>query len=255
MAVCIQFQPANNFQVAHLGRFIDQFRADYPIPATQPMMVSTLETEVGTENTQEFLLPGGIEIPRAWAISGDHSRLLQFQKNRIVLNWKRAEESTIYPSFSGIHTDFMKIIDSLTLFWQTEFSELIVFNQAELAYVNQVDPPGRDLNQLGSVLPIFSVDLLKSIGSNVDGLAFSYSKPLKSLQGRLHTSINLTKMLQLDGHGAQLEMLARGPIPSSEISSVGKWFDLAHDEITHQFESVTNPIYRKEAWKEATDAS
>ncbi|MCA3691767.1 TIGR04255 family protein [Aquidulcibacter sp.] len=248
MAIAFQFEPEPTFQAVHLGRFTEFLRDDYPTPLTQPPMEIAIERPFGTEITQQMFFPGQVEIPRAWMISKDQSKLVQFQNSKLVFNWRRAESKTVYPSFESALDEFLRILGALREFWLSEFGREPKTTQVELVYVNLIIPPNREVVRLSEAIPFLKDLIAINLPIQIDGLSQTFSSKLKDIDGRLHVGIQLITRQPMEGHEVRLELIARGLPEALDHKGISTWFDRAHSQITEKFNTVTSEKFRIEVW-------
>ncbi len=188
--------------------------------------------------------PGGLEVrsmpplPRIWLVSKDGTRLLQFQQDRLVHNWRKVEENSVYPRFEAVRDEFLyrwrafedfvgevRPNDDLTLF------------QAELCYVNHI-PRGSIWNQpceLKSVFKFFAGCAAWKKLEDIPECAFRME--MKQCDGSLGIGIQ-PAVRKTDGKELiRFELTAKGRPPSSE--SLKQWLGGARIEIVNAFDGLT----------------
>src|SRR5438132_13880540 len=101
VALSIEFLPLPAWRVSHAGLYWSHIRKDYPHTDVQPPIPSQIE-KFGEGLWQPPLLRFEISNPdvtRSWFITEDRTRLIQIQRDRFVINWRKVHGDEVYPRY------------------------------------------------------------------------------------------------------------------------------------------------------------
>lgn len=186
--------------------------------------------------------------PLLWLLDQSGHRLIQLQRDRLVVNWRKLSPDEEYPSFAAILPRWEAAWSQLQSAAATQDAGEVVPNACEVSYFNAVD-----------ISPEQTQDLVSAwSGTNSDGFLpppiearLSLRYPLPDGQGTL--AIDLSPAVGPGGAVTLLRMTARGwPVEPTE-NHVLDFFHLAHEWIVRGFTSFTNPSMH-EVW-ERTDVA
>jgi uncharacterized protein (TIGR04255 family) len=131
----VQFHRMLGFSQAHVGLIWNEIRDRYPRTEDQPPIVQLAPGQLP-------MLPitlGGSGLFRVWMISGDDTRVLQVQNDRILHNWRRRGAAK-YPRFEQLVKEFTEQFN--------RFERLIgpcALEGLEVTYINWL--PGQRANE------------------------------------------------------------------------------------------------------------
>lgn len=257
--VCgVYFQSLDDLQVAHVGALWERLRRDFPRTETLPPLPPAVVAN-GLADFQIQFQFGPIEaspFPRVWFVSADDATLLQLQRDRLIINWRRRAEDSPYPSYDAIVARLRDVLGLLIGFLKEQSLRTPDLVGVELAYVNALQF-GRDLDgpaDIGSVVPFLawpppagSLDRLA-----LSGLSWNAQLDLADGEGNLHIGLNTTQRPS-DGKGlVRLDLLARKFSPALETHAIWNWFDLAHASIVTTFSDITSRDVQNRVWERNT---
>ena len=227
VALAAQFEPLEGLRAVDLGRVWDAFRDEYPDveehPARPPMAVEAGGLEVSVD------LLSGFEKPNLWFVKDGGDRLVQFQHDRLVVNWRRRPgeqypryENAVRPMFEDAWRRLASVLGALDL-------GPLRPNVCEAIYINLVDSGGAwtGHSETDRVLAPWS-------GRHSDGflppaaevrLGARYALPDR--RGWLVVDANPVRRAS-DGRPAlMLQLAGRGRAWSPDLAGVLEFFDLA----------------------------
>lgn len=237
VACGVSFDLPKPLKSAHVGLYWSHVSTEFPrCDDAQP--IAPVFENLGASDPLEFGFQlESVALPplrRAWLINEPGTHLLQIQQDRFLFNWKRVDESPAYPSYAQVIADFRnqwrRFKDFLA---EQELGEPSV-TQLEMTYFNFV--PGNDRAVLrdhvrdpapGRFLP----------APEAVGVKHLYSLP--GSNGRLHVSAASARQATTGVVGTRIEMTARGLPRDTSYEGCDRWFDLAHQWITHGFADIT----------------
>jgi len=222
---------------AHVGLYWSRVSTEFPRCDDAQPIAPVFENPGAADSLELSFQLEPVALPplrRAWLINEPGTHLLQIQQDRFLFNWKRVDESPAYPSYAQVIADFRvqwrRFKDFLA---EQELGEPSV-TQLEMTYFNFV--PGNKQSVLrdhvrdaasGRYLPLPDAVAIKHMYSMPDG------------NGRLHVSAGSARQTTTGVLGTRIEMTARGLPRDTSNEGCDKWFDLAHEWITHGFADIT----------------
>ena len=247
--VGVQYGPPGDFNAVRLGEVHDLFKSDFPEVQEKPWLEPKLETFGGSGLSSaaaaSLSLPAA--LPRLWFLSEDADHLLQFQKDRLILNWIRRDKEDRYPRFEGIRDTFMGCLGKLRAYY-SGIGHGIVLSQVEVAYVNTI--PVASWQELSEWL---SVGLPSE--DPVSSLNFVSEEIMRDEQdrptSRCYTEIGSMHVKSGAGKAYKLSLTVRGiPRPDAEAASVdlGKHLSEYRCKIVETFDKIITDR-AKQAWR------
>src|SRR5262245_53311787 len=92
----VQFAPIKEWGVHHFGLFYQKIRNDFPECQAQPPIASITETPDHITRV-EMADVGDV---RCWFLPAVGGELIQLQRDRFLMNWRRRTAAEDYPRFS-----------------------------------------------------------------------------------------------------------------------------------------------------------
>ena len=139
--VCgVNFRTEVPFRIAYIGLFWEQVKESFPdLAEADPIVRPNVEGSIDR--------PEALMIPRSWFVSADGLSLIQLQRDRFLFNWKREDESTIYPSYTEVMRLFEEQYGKFLSFLGTLKLGDFELLEYELTYINHIS----EENGLGEV--------------------------------------------------------------------------------------------------------
>jgi uncharacterized protein (TIGR04255 family) len=250
----VQFRPLN-LSIVHPGQFYQRIADRYPRVETReplaPMHEMFGPAAMAPMQRIEFMSPA--ELPRAWFLTHDAAHIVQFQKDRLLFNWRRIKDGAAYPRYKPTMEEFGRIYQEYKDFSTKNNLGPITPDQVEMTYIshfifgnsknNSPDP--------ASILRIWSNTLGSEWSNPLEDVSFSTRYQIVGSDGapigRLYA--NLTTLLQPSGRRLlQLELTARGAPQTPDWNGVAMFLDIAHDHIVRCFAGITTPAAHA-AWR------
>jgi uncharacterized protein (TIGR04255 family) len=243
----IQFAPIEDLGTLHFGLLWGRLKGDFPTFQIVPPLEPVFE-RFGEEPQErptfrfERITASGPTI-RCWFLDKFESRLLQFQADRFVYNWRRTEHSPDYPRFARILPAFREEWKRFCGFLNDEGFEIPSINQCEVTYINHVEVElGNGVRVSPQTLfPMFQEQpaggFLPRLSSLRGGLIYDFP----DRRGRLHVTF---KPATRKSDGAEiiiLELTARGEPIGQDFPSAVQWLELGHEWVVRAFAEVTSP--------------
>lgn len=176
--------------------------------------------------------------PLFWLLDESGHHLIQIQRDRLVVNWRKLSPDESYPSF-----------DSILPRWQAAWSAFeravamlgldpLAPNACELTYFNAIEPAPTEIGELVSAWSAVHSDAFLPSPTEMR-MAVGY--PLPDDGGLL--TMELSPAIRQDtGAGAVVfRVSARGWPVEPTHDAVLQFFDIAHEWIVRGFASFTTP--------------
>jgi uncharacterized protein (TIGR04255 family) len=203
----VQYASIPGYSTVDAGAVWELFRSEFPVVQEQPLLPPQFETFGGAQSSEIQIQFGPLAGPmRLWFVTeyGDH--LLQFQPDRLLLNW-RHNGSSAYPHYEKIVSVFQECLEKLDLHVKSAKGYTLDINQVEITYVNIVQfDDVTALSDWLKVVPSFEFPIEAFNLNFTEVLRDETSKPT----ARLHH--NVRTLVSVDGrnNAFQLDMTYRG---------------------------------------------
>jgi uncharacterized protein (TIGR04255 family) len=124
--------------VVHVGAFYQRIRHRYPKVVQVPPLAASFETFASTLPPVGSPPPVLPAFPRQWFISEDDEHLVQFQADRLIVNWRKGGTNRPYPRYSEVRRRFAEALDAFQNFIRDDVGGTFAPNQCEVTYLNQI---------------------------------------------------------------------------------------------------------------------
>ncbi len=250
VALSVEFSPLQNWRSPHAGIYWGRIIDRYPNTQTQPPLPSQIE-KFGAEFPEPPQIRvelANLELVRFWFLSEPLTKLIQVQRDRFIVNWRKIKEDEAYPNYAPV----------MRPLFESEFKEFCDFilnnnigrvevQQCELTYVNNI-LRGDGWNTSNDALKLLrqwwnrgKEDYLPE----PESLSLAGSFQMQDERGRLHFSAQRGYRQTDKKEIMQLQLTARGKPASSRIEDVLTWMDLGHEWIVRGFVDLTSPLAHK----------
>lgn len=250
VALSLQYPPIAGFNVTHFGLFWQCIRGDYPKSEIKPPIPNvTEEFGPGAAFTRQmkFAL---LELPeiRCWYLDECRNRLVQVQRDRFVINWRKVTGTETYPRYPDVRDrlerEWRRFCDFLT----SEGLERPQINQCEVLYVNNIeyDKGWSGYGQLDQVIAALATPKAKNrFLPAPERMTMNVIYPFGENAGRLY--VNFSPVLRArDGKEVlQMTLTARGAPRSSSDDDVFAWLDLGRKWVVRGFADFTTDTMHK----------
>lgn len=235
-----------------LGPLNELWRVDYPQLAEQPPLEPV---PVGDEPPRPLIVIGPPRMPRHVWQSGDESRLLQFQQDRLVVNWRKMAAADSYPRFPSLREELVERLDELTSFvkpWGALRPTAV-----EVIYVNDLGSGAAAAPSLAEALAsVVAADLPGELVEEryaaayrlqevPDAAAAPPSRGLAQLEvtpSAAQLVVTADPAVQVTGARTTLLTLAvRAGVPAGTMPAVMALVDWGHERIVRCFTGLTTP--------------
>ena len=246
VALSVEFTAIDEWRPAHAGLYWAQIKSEYPLTEAQPPLASQIE-RFGERLPQVPAVIFDMADPnaiRSWFLSDDRTKLIQVQRDRFVVNWRKMTGTEVYPRYEReMPPRFEREWRRFEKFLQEESLGSLRARQCEITYVNDI-PRGEGWNTPAESLSLFSpwwgdvsVGFLKT--PELVNVAGSFRMPGEA--GRLHFATQNVIRNRDQLEAVQLRLTARGLPDSQDLDGVLAWMDLGREWIVRGFADITSP--------------
>jgi uncharacterized protein (TIGR04255 family) len=248
VAADMQFD-ALPLKAADVGAFHDLIADEYPITLDLPALPPSFET-VGLTFGAPFQVGFGVSLlPRSWFISANDEHLVQFQADRLIVNWRMRPAGGAYPRYDEVKRRFVDAQEALTRFVHKRGYPGINSNQCSLAYFNKIVlPENAEWGDLHQLLRGMQLHNGPEWGGKFADSHLLLRRELPGLPegafGRLQVEL---RPMQIDvtQRAWALNLTVRGRPATTDLDGVLGFFDLAHVEIVTCFTAITTDVMHK----------
>lgn len=238
VACGVAFQLPKPLKTAHVGLYWSLVSSEFPRCDDAEPVAHTVELPGESDSTDPSIQFQTVALPplrRAWLINQEGTHLLQIQEDRFLFNWKRVTGSPAYPSYEQVISDFDVQWNRFRRFLVDQDLGEPTLTQFELSYFNFVEDGFHGL---------FKDHVRERSDSRFlpdpEACTFKEVYTLPDSAGRLHILAGTARNRATGKKGVRLEITARGMLPDTAHSDYRKWFDTAHEWITHGFADMTD---------------
>lgn len=254
----VQFSPLQNLKTTHFHPFWEMFKSEYPDVEEHPPLGPSFETFGGVNPSIAPNIRIDFQqtpaLPRVWFVSEDKINVLQFQKDRLVHNWRKNQLP--YPRYEKIKELFSRELNRADEFADTENLGGLKINQCELSYVNTIQSEDHEdflkniHGKIGNVFNFLNVssDTNQEIEPETAQFQFTYSlKQGDRFIGRLYTYVH--PVVTSEGNEAlSLVLSVKGSPEGEHIADALVFFDFARTVIVKHFADITTEKFQK-SWR------
>lgn len=242
----VEFLPLENWRSPHAGRYWTKISREYPKVEEAPALPSQIE-KFGAELQQlqmsprvQLMNPNAL---RFWFIGDQETRLIQVQRDRFIINWRKVTGDEAYPRYEK------EMRERFLREW-LQFQEFVKesdlgqpdVQQCEVTYVNFI-PHGEGWKTFSAALTIFSH--WSELGSDgflpePEFVNINAAFLMPDEKGRLHFSLQRA-IRQVDkAEGIQIQLTARGRPASGSDEDILSWIDFGREWVVRGFTDLTS---------------
>jgi uncharacterized protein (TIGR04255 family) len=233
----VRYPPLQQLQSAHFGLFWASIITEFDATSDQPPIVESPQKAVSEEV---------IFARRVWLVHRQKNLLIQLQRDRFHLNWRKLGEGVDYPGFETLVPQFERYVNSWFGFLEKHAIGFPEAMNGMLTYVNQVPVDslasgGRvftGLNESMSMLPVFE---------KLEGLSWAatFTDPCGRISADVKTFRNKSEASK---RMLQLELKADSASDLKDSRALFEWIRVAHKSLVESFTSLTTGHAQKELW-------
>jgi len=239
----VQFN-APQLGAVHVGGFHRRIRDQYPRVVQVPPIPPSFEVFLpapasgGPAGPVGIALPSNAAFPRQWFISDDDEHLVQFQSDRLLVNWRKGDGDRPYPRYSEVRHRFTEAFEAFQDFMREDVGAAFVPNQCEATYLNRI--PVEDSSGWGR--PGRWVRLWNDDAEETEAVQFSVNRLLTASDGSPYARLTISAEggVTAAGPAIMLNLLVRGRPLGSGPADVLDFLDRARATIVTQFAALAS---------------
>jgi uncharacterized protein (TIGR04255 family) len=259
VALSLQFRPLELLRSAHLGLMWSNFRSEgfsrvEDHGELEPVFEDFDAKPSPRVGVRMHAFDDAPPLPRIWFLNEGQNELIQFQRDRFIVNWRQGAEAEPYPRYGRIRDRFLSAFAVFAEFLQSEKLGEIVPSQCELTYVNHI-PSGEGWATHGEadrVITVWKNEYSDSYLSTPEDVAVAMryrmhderGTPLGRLHIMFHPAMRTTDLSPI----FVMNLTARGEPRPSDLEGALNLFDRQHEWIVRGFASVTT-LRMHEIWR------
>lgn len=261
VAISLQFRPLEAIRSSHFGILWTELRNEgFSLTEDHAELAPISEELEGTDlNPQIGVVVQAYNdappLPRVWFLNAAQNELIQVQRDRIVVNWRKGASEKPYPRYKYIIRKFSNFLDRFSHFCSAERIGEIFPSHCEITYVNHIEPctVWKTHADVDRVIAIWGRRYSDSYLGPVEDAAFRaryiMRSPTNARAGRLYVTFHPAYRAADAAPIFVLNMNARGRPASSSRKDVFELFDAEHEWIVRGFTSLTTPEMQQEIWR------
>jgi uncharacterized protein (TIGR04255 family) len=245
VALSVQFAPLETWRSPHAGLYWSRISAHYPHTDTQPPLPSQTE-KFGIEFWQRPMVRVEIanpDIGRFWFVADPPTKLIQVQRDRFIINWRKVKGDETYPRyFAEMRPRFEREWREFKTFISEQKIGTIAVEQCEVTYVNEL-VQGKGWETFQDSVKLFAPwwkDGTDGFLPRPESLVLSGSFQFPEERGRLHFTAQHVRRQTDEREAIQLLLIARGKPASGNDSDILAWMDIGHEWIVRGFADLTS---------------
>jgi uncharacterized protein (TIGR04255 family) len=237
VGVSIQHERAEKYYDLYANYVYEALKSEYPQIEEHEAIAQSYETFSDINRTfgkqVKFELAQGVMNNRYFFISNDDEYLIQYQNDRIGLNWRK-QEGKEYPRFEKLFDQFQSVIRKIDSLHQEKGWGDLCPSQCEVLYVNVI--------QIDDALRTLPVNIFS--GSAIGSLeAFQTNAVSRVLDesgdpvARLY--VNAKVQAPSGNPEIRLQLTFRGPPKASDLDSAYALLLSGRESIVNTFTDIT----------------
>jgi uncharacterized protein (TIGR04255 family) len=245
VALSVLFAPLVNWRSAHAGLYWSRISGEYPNTETHPPLPRQIEqfdpNFVQRPSVQiEMINP---DISRFWFVADPPNKLIQLQRDRFIINWRKVKGDETYPRYLvEMRPRFDREWKDYAAFISQQKIGSIDVQQCEITYINDL-LQGESWNTFAEALSLFAPwwkDGTDGFLPRPETLGISGSIRMPGDHGRLHFNAMHVRRQIDNRESIRLELVARGSPGVGPHADVLKWMDMGHEWIVRGFADLTS---------------
>lgn len=250
----VQFN-APQLGAVHVGGFYRKIRNRYPkvvqVPAIPPSFEVFLPVPApgGPSGSAAIPVSAVAPFPRQWFISDDDEHLVQFQADRLLVNWRKGDGDRPYPRYSEVRRRFVEAYEAFQELMREDVGGAFVPNQCEATYLNRIPVEAPS----GWGRPGRWVRLWNDEAEETEAVQFSVNRLLRAPDDNPYARLTISAEggITATGPAIMLNLLVRGRPLGTEPSGVLTFLDQARETIVTRFAAIAsdeaNRVWEREA--------
>jgi uncharacterized protein (TIGR04255 family) len=245
----VTFNKLEDLLVPHFGIFWQKLRETYPSCQHAPSLdfrPDRFEVSAGF-STEPFPLP----LPRIWLLNKKQNELIQLQNNRFLFNWRKMDETELYPRYEHVIQVYKENFTIFEQFLEEEDLGKLNYSNCELTYINHIfkGEGWGSVTDIQKVLP----DLTWRSAENrflPEPLHLGWQALFSLPDDNGQLQVKLEQGFRKSDHREVLvlELTASRSIKDNSLAEIWNWFELAHEWIVRGFTDLTEKNVQVSVW-------
>ena len=192
--------------------------------------------------------------PRIWFLNEAQNELIQVQRDRLIVNWRRGANSEPYPRYPHIIKRFRSALATFVEFAASEKVGELVPTQCEVTYVNHM-PSGLGWlkhGDLGKVVTPWENRYSDEFLRAPEDVGFKARYRMDDETGRAIGRLHVLLQPAFSAANGQpifvLNLTGRGSPAPADLEGIFRMFDHEHEWIVRGFTSITTK-HMHELWR------
>jgi uncharacterized protein (TIGR04255 family) len=250
VAISLQFKAIESLRSPHFGLLWNIFRAAgysriEEHGELEPAFEEFDRTSASKVGIRVQMFDDAPPPPRIWLLNEPKNELIQVQRDRLIVNWRRGAAAEPYPRYSHIIERFRSALGSFLEFVAAEKLGDVAPTQCEVTYVNHI-LSGAGWSKHGELDRVITTWESRYsdeyLGKPEDvGLRVRYRMDDKDGRalGRLHAVVE-PAYRSVDGRPIfVINLTGRGKPEPADLEGAFRLFDHEHEWIVRGFTSIT----------------
>lgn len=236
----VRFDSIKQLQSAHFGILWQKFKPDFPKTEDQNLIGPVSEEDLGSSDK--------LPLPRVWLVHKNENELIQIQRNRFLLNWRKRRPEDRYPGYEKVIENFEKYLSCFQEGLMEENLGSLVTREYELTYIDLI-PQGQGWEKFSDLEKVFpnllSLTRQCILLKGIRGINWQTILDLPNSLGQLGVSIRSAQRVSDNQILLYMEFKALSNQPYQPIQA---WFEEAHNTITNLFSNLVSDEIQKKFW-------
>lgn len=233
----VQFAPPLAYSTVHAGDIWKLYSEEFPTVSEQHRLPPQFEVFGGMPQGQFQLEFGAGDVRnRLWFIAKDDSHLIQFQDDRLLLNWRRRSSGAAYPRHEGMSALFKDYLLRLERHFSSAFNSPIAINQAEVSYINMIPLPS--IGEAGDWVKVLDLSAFDIEGFSAAMGEVIYTDTKQPI-ARLVNEFQAVWSIDAKNKALRWTLTFRGKPPKDNIDSAIDFLAHGRELIVNRFCEIT----------------
>jgi len=239
VALGVQFRPVFGLRPIELADLREQWRADYPIVQEQPPLPPQFEAPTPGPPQVQFVVGPALQT-RVWFLNELRTELVQLQHDRLTVNWRQANPDTAYPRYPHVRDAFERRFGQLQAFITDRHLGELGVTQAEVTYINAIEPENHELGRLDRVLRNWQPPTSNHLGEPEQARATLVFPITDTGLHPVRMYVAVDPAQRPDGRPALFFTIAVRGAPTEEtVDSALRFMDQSHNHVVRSFAELT----------------
>lgn len=239
VALGIQFRPVFGLRPIELGGLRETWRAEYPLAQEQPPLPPQVEAPTAGPLQVQFVVGPGLQT-RVWFLNEPQTELVQLQHDRLTVNWRQAVPDAPYPRYPHVREVFQRRFADLRDFVDDRHLGSLSVIQAEVTYINAIEPNEGQLGRLGGALSNWQPPTSHHLGEPEQARAAMVFPVHDAGRPPVRMYVAVDPAQRPDGRPVLfLTITVRGAPAGDDLNAALRFMDQARNHVVRSFTELT----------------